>query len=681
MKTDTIKKELDDPIRTICKKSEMILKDKNLISENSKEKSIENVEDEEKNGKSDCQLEKQTETDEEKKKEDDREDEKDEKDDDKENVQTEEKTLIDLLKRKCTLQEKNDDEIISRSPMRIQDYQHNHHGKPYGGYPFSASSRTLNGVTRVVETNLPDQNSFQNGYPHSQWPLMGNETNENLSEIDIRAVEDFSSLCNKFPEFLESFVNNFNELDEVNHQKEVLNRDQYRNTRRSVCSSSSSQFSSPAPSPSEYSGAGLDFNTNEENSLYLPKSPNIPPLEGINIRSDYDDLDKILEKPASPKEEEIIHELKDLTYLNIPSNASNDMNVTSPVMGTSPPNIGTDLRNVADVLYENPIDLNPYCKNREPKINSSQNFSTFEKDCLNEKLDPKAKESAWTRISQLDVKLLGQGDKEGDTQLMILLVSEKVTLEYIYVIVERLLKEDASYLALKNEQNQDALYLAARKGALDPVVASYIAEALIRGKQDVNVKYDEGNTLLHCLAKLGDSHAKVLKRLLQLKNTNNTPAFDVNRKNNRGFTPLHIACEVHKPNAPYTFEVVQILQENGASCIDKDYIDENTPLHTLIAASCDIELLRVLLENADKYGKKDGQSATTIPNRQLDTALHLACRRNTLPLQVQKEVVEILLRHGAMIQLKNINGFVPSVLVENTRKMEIKNILHSYRQK
>lgn len=70
---------------------------------------------------------------------------------------------------------------------------------------------------------------------------------------------------------------------------------------------------------------------------------------------------------------------------------------------------------------------------------------------------------------------------------MILLVSEKVTLEYIYVIVERLLKEDASYLTLKNEQNQDALYLAARKVALDPVVASYIAEALIRGKQDVNV--------------------------------------------------------------------------------------------------------------------------------------------------------------------------------------------------
>lgn len=70
---------------------------------------------------------------------------------------------------------------------------------------------------------------------------------------------------------------------------------------------------------------------------------------------------------------------------------------------------------------------------------------------------------------------------------MILLVSEKVMLEYIYVIVERLLKENASYLSSRNELNQDALYLAALKLPQEPVVASYIAEALIRGKQEVNM--------------------------------------------------------------------------------------------------------------------------------------------------------------------------------------------------
>lgn len=61
MKTDTIKKEPDDAIRiAICKKSEMVLKDKNLLSENNREKSDENVDEDERNGKCDRQLEKQT---------------------------------------------------------------------------------------------------------------------------------------------------------------------------------------------------------------------------------------------------------------------------------------------------------------------------------------------------------------------------------------------------------------------------------------------------------------------------------------------------------------------------------------------------------------------------------------------------------------------------------------------
>lgn len=668
MKTDTIKKEPVDPTRGIFKKGEMILKDKNLINEKDKENTNERTEDD-KSAKSESQLEKHTETEDDSKKE---------KEDDKENIQFDEKKLSELLIKKCTLDEKKDDEIISRSPMRTQEFHH-HHGKPYG-FPYSASSKTFGGVTRVVEPNYTEQNACRNGFTN-QWGLI-NENNESFSDIDIEAVGTVSNLWINNPGYWEDFVNKVEsvhgDLDDLN-SKEISNRDQYRNTRRSVCSSSSSQFSSPAPSPSEYNGGGSDYNHGDESSLYYAKSPNIPALDGINIQSN-DDLDKILDKPASPKEEEILHELQDLTYLNIPSNLSDDANIKSPNLGTSPTlNIGEVMLNLASDPYESRIDLSQYAVS--DSTNSSQSYCTYEKDCLNERLDPKQKESAWARISQLDVDLLGKGDKEGDTQLMILLVSEKVTLAYIYVIVERLLKENANYLSSRNELNQDALYLAALKLYQEPVVASYIAEALIRGKQEVNMKYDEGDTLLHGIAKQGDSHAEVLRRLLQLRNSDNTPAFDVNKKNNRGFTPLHLACQAHKPNILVATEIVQILLEHGASCTERDYIDENTPLHTLIIGSCDADLLDILLSNAARYGKKDGQLPTTIHNRQLDTALHLACRRNTLPLQVQKEVVEILLRHGAMIQLKNINGAVPSVLVDNTRKAEIKNILHSYRQK
>lgn len=69
---------------------------------------------------------------------------------------------------------------------------------------------------------------------------------------------------------------------------------------------------------------------------------------------------------------------------------------------------------------------------------------------------------------------------------MILLVSEKLTLEYVYVIVERFLKDHPEYLSCRNELNQDALYLAAFKLVWEPLIASYLAEALVRGKQDVN---------------------------------------------------------------------------------------------------------------------------------------------------------------------------------------------------
>lgn len=301
--------------------------------------------------------------------------------------------------------------------MRTQEYHH-HHGKPYG-FPYSASSKTFNGVTRVVEPNYTEQNISRNGFAN-QWAFI-NENNESFSDIDIQAVGDFSNLCRNNPGYWDDFVKNVQkvhfDLEDLNQceiQKEISNRDQYRNTRRSVCSSSSSQFSSPAPSPSEYNGASSDYNHGEENSLYYPKSPNIPALDGINIQSN-DDLDKILDKPASPKEEEILHELQDLPhYLNIPSNVSDETNIKSPIMGSSPTlNIGEVMLKLATDPYESRIDLTQYAAS--DSTNSSQNYATYEKDCLNERLDAKQKESAWARISQLDVDLLGKGDKEGDT--------------------------------------------------------------------------------------------------------------------------------------------------------------------------------------------------------------------------------------------------------------------------
>lgn len=85
---------------------------------------------------------------------------------------------------------------------------------------------------------------------------------------------------------------------------------------------------------------------------------------------------------------------------------------------------------------------------------------------------------------------------------MIMLASKKVFFEYIYVIVERLLKENPKYLSSRNDSNEDALYLAAMVQKREPLIAGYIAESFIRGKQDVNkVKHPSVNSKckIHCL--------------------------------------------------------------------------------------------------------------------------------------------------------------------------------------
>lgn len=44
---------------------------------------------------------------------------------------------------------------------------------------------------------------------------------------------------------------------------------------------------------------------------------------------------------------------------------------------------------------------------------------------------------------------------------------------------------------------------------------------------------DKGNTLLHLICSLGDSHVYVLAELLSMKDHNNAPVFDINQHNHR----------------------------------------------------------------------------------------------------------------------------------------------------
>lgn len=135
--------------------------------------------------------------------------------------------------------------------------------------------------------------------------------------------------------------------------------------------------------------------------------------------------------------------------------------------------------------------------------------------------------------------------------------------EYLYYLVERLLKESADSLSLRSKEGQDALHHAIANCRDQPLLAAYIAEAYVRGNQPFK-PYDKNETALHYLAARGDVYEPVLRELLKVTLPDSSPAFNINDQNSQGQTALHIACELHNPNALRNRKIIRALLEAGA---------------------------------------------------------------------------------------------------------------------
>ena len=131
-----------------------------------------------------------------------------------------------------------------------------------------------------------------------------------------------------------------------------------------------------------------------------------------------------------------------------------------------------------------------------------------------------------------------------------------------------------------------------------------VALALIDGHAPVDATDDRGNSAVYLAASSPHpAMLEVLKRLLAAGGKVDSP-------NNRGFTPLHGACERG------TSECVKLLLANGANPNAKELDHGDTPLH-VVAISSNlfdegyVEKARVLIEHhADIDARdKDGQTA------------------------------------------------------------------------
>lgn len=158
--------------------------------------------------------------------------------------------------------------------------------------------------------------------------------------------------------------------------------------------------------------------------------------------------------------------------------------------------------------------LRPICPKPPPSNVDPNSY----KAKLMTKLDCKLKIEAWVQVNLNDIDVLCAGDDDGDTNLMIIVANKSDSqMEYIYAMVEKL-RDIPGALSQKNNAGHSALYLACLEMCDEPIIAAYIAEALVEQNVDIAKDTYGGLTLPQILQRKGDPCKGVLRELLRLKN-------------------------------------------------------------------------------------------------------------------------------------------------------------------
>jgi len=280
--------------------------------------------------------------------------------------------------------------------------------------------------------------------------------------------------------------------------------------------------------------------------------------------------------------------------------------------------------------------------------------------------------AAFNLVNQKEMSQLTSGiGPHKDTVLSVLCAQRNPanpgqTYAQIHAVIQRLInhpdkKVKQTVFRLNNNQIS-AFEIAAITN--NSIVACYLAEIMYNLTDDtrtalriLNCKDTQGNTIIHLLARKGDSNHVTMKSLLDMKLTDGTKVFTTVSNSKKQF-PMHIATQNVK-NQPETIRILFQSMPRSFEVMDDDGM---TALHYACQRTTDVELVRTVLSY-----KKDNLN---VRNKDGLTALDLISQRTRVTTQTQgmfaieqkdqEEIMQLIRNNGGK------SGIHPEQSVEQT---------------
>ena len=300
------------------------------------------------------------------------------------------------------------------------------------------------------------------------------------------------------------------------------------------------------------------------------------------------------------------------------------------------------------------------------ELAESQEKYLLERTTMEERTD------AYNLVEKKDLNQLTSGiGPHKDTVLAVLCAQRNPknpgqTFAQIYAVIQRLInnpEQNVKQTIFKLNNNKiSAFEISAITN--NSVVACYLAEIMYNLTDDVetalsilNCKDTQGNTIIHLLARKGDSNKVTLKSLLNLRLSDGSKMFEIIANSKKQY-PMHIAAQ-SLTNQP---ETIRILYENMQKSFE--VMDDNgmTALHYACQRSTDVELVRTILSY-----KKDNINVITKDGL---SALDLISRRSSVTTQSigmfaiektkQEELIKLLINNGGKTGKQPAEVFFPT---------------------